>query len=89
MTGDEVREARYVLGHRWGCGRMLPKSDMGRILGLSGRDPGYMIDRYEKGTSQVPPHVAVTITLYLSGATPPDFTLINAYRLKPSSETTP
>lgn len=80
MSPEELRQARRTLGFRWGYGRPLHASEMGRALGLHGRDPGRSVRRYEEEVRSIPPHVLVTLKSYLAGATPPEFTGVEVYR---------
>jgi hypothetical protein len=43
MTPDQLRAARATLGQMWGLGRPLKMSEMGRALGLGGRDTGKQV----------------------------------------------
>ncbi len=59
MTGYEVRAARAKLGQRW-LGRPLRAAELGRLLGLRGRDPGASVLDWEAG-KQVTGPVALCI----------------------------
>lgn len=72
MTGDQLRDARGVLGQMWGLGRPLHMSELGRALRLSGADPGQSIRDYERGATRISGPVSVAIDMMLSGALPPD-----------------
>lgn len=72
MTGDEMRDARGRLGQLWGLGGPLTMADMGRLLGLVGRDPGAGIRDYERGTTRISGPIALAIDLMLAGARPAD-----------------
>jgi hypothetical protein len=72
MTGEELRDARDTLGHLWGLGRPLKMSEMGRALGLGGRDPGESIRDYERGKTTISGPVDRLVRVYLRGAVPPD-----------------
>jgi hypothetical protein len=86
VTPDEAKAARAGIARAWGLLR-LTKADLGRALGHGHeRDPGQMISLYETGRRTIPPHVAVTLKLYLTGALPPDEvkTTLTAFRREPS-----
>lgn len=72
MTPDKMRNARATLGELWGLGRPLHMAEMGRALGLGGRDPGESIRDYERGTTKISGPIARLVTLYLRGVLPPD-----------------
>lgn len=72
MTGEQVREARAALGQLWGLGRPLHMSELGRVLGLGGRDPGESIHDYERGKTRVSGPMALALELMLAGARPAD-----------------
>lgn len=70
MTGDQVRDARRQLGEAWGLGRALHMAELGRVLGLGGRDPGESIRDYERGATRVSGPMALALELMLAGARP-------------------
>lgn len=72
MTGEELRTARATLGQMWGLGRPLRMAEMGRALGLGGRDPGESIRDYERGKTKISGPVDRLVRLYLAGVLPPD-----------------
>lgn len=72
MTPAELTAARRTLGERWGFGRPLHMSEMGRALGLSGKDPGQSIRDYERGKPAIRGPMATLVRVYLGGAVPPD-----------------
>lgn len=72
MTGEELRNARAALGQMWGLGRPLKMSEMGRALGLGGRDPGESIRDYERGKTTISGPVDRLVRVYLGGVLPPD-----------------
>lgn len=72
MTPAEFYAARATLGQLWGLGRPLKMSEMGRALGLGGRDPGESIRDYERGKTTISGPVARLVRVYLNGALPPD-----------------
>lgn len=71
MTGDELRDARETLGQLWGLDRPLKMSEMGRALGLGGRDPGESIKDYERGKTAISGPLERLVKTYLSGTLPP------------------
>lgn len=79
MTGEELRDARATLGEAWGLGRPLRMSELGRLLGLGGRDPGESIRDYERGATRISGPIALALELMLAGARPADL----ARRLDP------
>ena len=72
MTGDELRAARRTLGEAWGLGRPLHMSELGRVLGLTGRDPGQSVGDYESGKTRISGPLALAIELMLAGGRPAD-----------------
>lgn len=70
MTGEELVTARTRLGELWGLGRPLHRSELGRVLRLTGRDPGKQVSRWEGGDGPSGP-ASVAIEMMLSGAMPP------------------
>lgn len=70
MTGDELRQARSILGERWGLERPLKMSEMGRALRLAGRDPGESIRDYERGKTPIGGPISVAVEMMLDGAMP-------------------
>lgn len=71
VTGDQVREARAILGRMWGIGRPLHMSELGRALRLAGRDPGATVRDMER-RDKVSGPASVAIEMMLGGALPPD-----------------
>lgn len=69
MTPADITKAREVLGVAWGLGRSVHKSELGRLLGFGGRDPGVTIMRYEHGADPSPLFVVV-MEMMLDGARP-------------------
>lgn len=72
MTPDQFRTARDTLGHMWGLGRPLRMAEMGRALGLGGRDPGASIRDYERGKTPISGPLSFLVRMYLKGNLPPD-----------------
>lgn len=71
MTPVELIEARLILGELWGLSRPLFATELGRVLGFKGRNPGAMIQRYEAGNCAIPATVALAIRMMLAGQLPP------------------
>lgn len=71
MTGEQLREARAILGRMWGLPGPVPMAEMGRILRLQGRDPGATIRDWERGNGPTGP-ASVAIEMMLAGAKPPE-----------------
>jgi hypothetical protein len=81
MTGDEMRDARATLGERWGFGRPLKGSELGRAMRLRGRDPGASVRDYERGVTDISGPISALIDMFLAGAMPPDgVEAIKSYR---------
>jgi hypothetical protein len=72
MTPTELRDARAKLGDRWGLGRPLKMSELGRALRLGGRDPGQSIRDYERGHTPISGPISALVEVYLAGAHPVD-----------------
>jgi len=72
MTGEEMKEARRVLGRMWGKGRPLHGSELGRALQMTGIDPGQSIRDYERGTTRISGPIATAVTMFLAGMLPPN-----------------
>lgn len=70
MDKVDVRAARASLGEMWGLGRPLKAAELGRVLGLRGRDPGAQVLRWERGDDITGP-VRVALSMMLAGAVPP------------------
>jgi hypothetical protein len=70
MTGQEVYEARQDLGYAWGLGRPLFAAELGRVLKLTGREPGQQVLRWEAGKARVPGPAEVALQLMLRGSMP-------------------
>jgi hypothetical protein len=69
MTGAQVPKARATLG-QLGLGRPLYAAELGRLLRLSGRDPGQTVLRWESGQRGIGGPIALLIELMLAGALP-------------------
>jgi hypothetical protein len=72
MTGAQLRKARATLGQRYGLGRPLRAAELGRLLRLKGRDPGYTVLAWEGGEPISGP-ASVAIEMMLAGAKPPTY----------------
>lgn len=73
MSPDEVRTARATLGEIYGLGRPLKASELGRLLRLSGRDPGRHILDLESGKHPASGPIIVALELMLAGGKPSHF----------------
>lgn len=69
MPDIDMRAARAALGEMWSLGRPLKASEMGRLLGLKGRDPGAQVLKWERGEPITGP-VRVAVEMMLDGAIP-------------------
>lgn len=49
MTGNDIRNARAILGRKWGLDRPLHAAELGRLLGLKGDRPGETVLDWESG----------------------------------------
>jgi hypothetical protein len=72
MTPAELTAALDELGHRWGLGRALRPSELGRVVRLPGKDPGQSVRDYESGETRIPGPFSVAVELLLAGGLPPD-----------------
>lgn len=72
MTGSDVRKARAKLGKLYGLDRPLYAAELGRLLGLKGRDPGKSVLEWESGKPVTGP-VSVAVEMMLGGARPPTY----------------
>jgi hypothetical protein len=73
MTGRDIRKARAILGTMWGLDRPLRAAELGRLLKLSGRDPGRFVLNWQIGKHQVPGPVIFAIEALLAGYEPAGF----------------
>jgi DNA-binding transcriptional regulator YiaG len=71
MTGAEIREAREKLGMMWGVGEPLRPHELGRVIGLSSKQPGRTVRAWERGEQTPQGPVVVLIRTMLAGAHPP------------------
>lgn len=79
MTGEDMRDARGELGRAWGLDRPLHMTELGRVLGLAGDDPGETVRDYERGKKPISGPIALALELLLAGGRPADL----AERLRP------
>ena len=72
-TGADVTAARASLGDLWDLGRPLHRSELGRILRLTARDPGSAIAVWEaeRNLGATFDVASVVIEMLLDGAMPP------------------
>jgi hypothetical protein len=70
MTGDDMREARAALGRLWSLGRPVRMSELGRLLGLQGRDVGATVRDWERGKSPISGPAALAVRALLDGWRP-------------------
>lgn len=70
MTAADIRDARARLGEMWGLGRPLRAAELGRILGLRGRDPGESVLDWESGRRPISGPAALAIDAMLAGYRP-------------------
>jgi hypothetical protein len=70
MTGRDIRNARVKLGKLWGLDRPLAAAELGRVLGLEGRDPGRSVLDWEIGKTRVTGPVSRAIEAWLGGYVP-------------------
>jgi hypothetical protein len=71
MSGAQVRKASATLGRLYGLERPLYAAELGRLLRLTGRDPGQTVLNWESGKRAISGPVAVAVELMLAGALPP------------------
>lgn len=72
MTGAEIRAARETLGEMWGKGEPLRPHELGRVVGLSSKQPGRTVRAWERGDQTPQGPVVVAIKMMLAGAFPPN-----------------
>jgi hypothetical protein len=70
VTGDEVRNARHVIGLEMGLGRALELVELGRLLRLEGRDQGASVWEWERGHIPVKGPTSVAIEALVNGYRP-------------------
>jgi hypothetical protein len=71
VTGDEVREARNIIGREMGLGRPLHLVELGRLLLLQGRDVGASVYEWEREHTLIRGPAVVAIQAMLDGWRPP------------------
>jgi hypothetical protein len=69
VTPAQIRKARAQLGKMWGLDRPLHAAELGRVLGLKGRDPGESVLDWEGGKPVTGP-VSRAIEAWLGGYRP-------------------
>jgi hypothetical protein len=70
MTGHDIHKSRATLGALWGLGRPLRAAELGRALGLKGRDPGATVLAWERDRVPISGPVAIAIKAMLRGFRP-------------------
>ena len=71
MTGADILKARAKLGTKWGLGRPLYMSELGKLLMLRGRDPGATVRDWEREPDAlVSGPVAIAVASMLAGHIP-------------------
>lgn len=72
MTGEEIKNARRLLGDMWGVGRPLALSELARALRLRGEKPGEAVRKWENGHTEISGPASACIAMMLKGAMPAD-----------------
>lgn len=67
---DQMRKAMHVLGHRIGLKRPLRSAELGRALGLSGKNAGKSVDRWIRGETRPQKTKLHKINRLLAGGSP-------------------
>ena len=49
MTPDAIRQARATLAEMWGLPNPVPAATLGRIIGLTTKNPGQRVLDWERG----------------------------------------
>jgi hypothetical protein len=72
QVAEYIRYARGKLGEMWGIGRPLHNSELGRALGLKGRDPGEAVLDWQgsSSTRKISGPVLVALEAMLDGFVP-------------------
>lgn len=70
MTPADITAARAALGPMWGKSRPLLASELGRALGMTGRDTGRSILQWERGEATPHPAAIIAIRAMLAGYRP-------------------
>ena len=73
MTGPELRAARGRLGDLWSLGRPLRMAELGRVLGLQGRDVGATVRDWERGKSPISGPASLAVRAMLEGWRPAEW----------------
>lgn len=69
-TPDQIKNAMHTLGHNIGLKRPLRSAELGRALGLSGKNAGKSVDRWLKGQNTPQGRKLDMINALLRGAEP-------------------
>ena len=72
MTGDDIKNARRLLGNMWGVGRPLTLAELARALRLRGGKPGEAVRKWENGSTEISGPASACIDMMLKGAMPAD-----------------
>lgn len=72
MTGDDIKNARRLLGDMWGVGRPLTLAELARALRLRGGKPGEAVRKWENGSTEISGPASACIDMMLKGAMPAD-----------------
>lgn len=67
MTPADLKAARKKLGQLYGLDRAVLSDEMGRLLRLSGKDPGQAVHDYERGKTTISGPISLCIDLLLEG----------------------
>ena len=70
MTPHDIRDARRILGERWGLGGPLTTSQMARVLRLQGRSADASVLDWESGRREPSGPVTLAIELMVGGGRP-------------------
>jgi len=70
MDGADMRAARAHLGALWRLGRPATMTELGRVLGLEGRDVGASVRDWERGKSPIRGPTRIAIRALLDGWRP-------------------
>jgi hypothetical protein len=71
VTGQDIHKARTILGELWGLDRPFCAAELGRALGLKGRDPGATVLAWEQEQTPVSGPVSLAIEAMLAGSFKP------------------
>ena len=73
MTPQDMRAARGRIGELWDLGRPLRMTELGRLLGLQGRDVGATIRDWERGKSPISGPASLAVRALLEGWKPAEW----------------